>query len=336
MPFLADRQRKLRILHDHFQFLVLRIGDLHARHFRRAQRLLGEGHGLFAIRNDVDFFAAQFADDGLHAHALHAHARAHGIHVFVAAHHRNFGALPGFARRMPDLDRAVVNLGHFHFKQPLHQAGIRPGCDYLRPFCRAVHGLDHHAEAFTDVVSLQLRLLALWQPRLRPPHIHDQVRAFGALHDHRNQLAHAAVVFVKNRVALGFAHFLQNHLLGRLRGDAPQHVRRLRRDDFRSDLRRRILLLRFRQRDFFLRVGHFLDYCVHREHIHLTRFRVELSAQIFFRLIKLPRRHHHRIFNRRHHHFRLDVLLAAQHLDLLVEQIRHIASLNPQNPPPQL
>src|SRR5216683_3130518 len=40
---------------------------------------LAKGHGLFAVGNDVDFFAAQFADNGLHAHALHAHAGAHGF-----------------------------------------------------------------------------------------------------------------------------------------------------------------------------------------------------------------------------------------------------------------
>src|SRR5206468_5436178 len=55
---------------------------------------------------------------------------------------------------------------------------------------------------------------------------------------------------------------------------------------------------------------------------------IELRAQVLFRLVKLPRRHHHRVFNRRHHDLRLDVLLAAQHFDLLVQQIRHISSLN--------
>jgi len=171
-------------------------------------------------------------------------------------------------------------------------------------------------------------LLALRQPRFRASHVHDQVRPLGALHDHRHQLAHAVVVLVVNRVPFGLAHFLQNHLLGRLRRDAPQHVRRLRRRDFRAHLRRRIFLLRFHQADLFLRIGHFLDHHVHRVHVHLPGFLVELRAQVLFRLVKLPRRHHHRVFNRRHHDLRLDVLLAAQHFDLLVQQIRHISSLN--------
>ncbi len=132
------------------------------------------------------------------------------------------------------------------------------------------------------------------------------------------------MVLVENRVALGLAHLLQNHLLGRLRRNTPQHVRRLRPQNFRADFRRRILFLRFRQADLFFRVGHFLDHDMYREHIHLPGFLIELRAQVLFCLIKLPRRHHHRVFDRRHHYFRLDVLLAAQHFDLLVEQIRHV------------
>jgi hypothetical protein len=64
---------------------------------------------------------------------------------------------------------------------------------------------------------------------------------------------------------------------------------------------------------------------MHREHVHLPGFRIKLGAQILFRLVILPRRHHHRVFNRRHDHRRLDVLLAAQHLNLLIEQIRHVS-----------
>ena len=132
------------------------------------------------------------------------------------------------------------------------------------------------------------------------------------------------MILVVNRVALGFANFLQNHLLGCLCRNAAQHVRRLRRHDFCSDFCFRILFLRFRHGDLFFRVGHFLDHRIHGVDVHLSGFRVELRPQVLFRLVKLPRRHHHRVFNRRHHHFRLDVLLAAQHFNLLVEQIRHV------------
>jgi hypothetical protein len=135
------------------------------------------------------------------------------------------------------------------------------------------------------------------------------------------------VVLVENRVALGLADFLQDHLFGCLRRDASQHVRGLRRHNFRAHFRRRVLFLRVCQTDLFFRVGHFFDDHMHRKHVHLAGFLVELRAQILFCLVILPRRHHHGVFNRRHHDFRLNVFLAAQHLNLLVEQIRHIAFL---------
>src|SRR5207302_1403720 len=119
----------------------------------------------------------------------------------------------------------------------------------------------------------------------------------------------------------------QNYLLGRLCRDAPEYIRGLRRHNLRADLRRRILFLSLRQADLFFRVGHFFDHHVHRVHVHRPRFGIDLRAQFLFRLVIIPRRHHHRIFDRRHHHFRLDVLLAEQHFDLLVEQIRHVSFL---------
>ena len=170
-------------------------------------------------------------------------------------------------------------------------------------------------------------MLALRHPRFRTAHVHDQVRPFRALHDHRHQFARAGVIFVVNRVALGLAHLLQDHLLGRLRRDAPEHIGRLRGQNFRPDFRVWVLLLRVRQADFPLRVDNLFHHRLHRIHVHLPGFRIELSAQILFGLVKLARGHHHRIFDGRDHHFRFDVLFPAQHLDLLIEQIRHFSSL---------
>ena len=77
--------------------------------------------GSSRIFDDVDLFAAQFTNDGLHAHALHADAGADAVHVAVAALHRNLGAFAGFARASADLYRAVVDFGHFLFEQAHHQ-----------------------------------------------------------------------------------------------------------------------------------------------------------------------------------------------------------------------
>jgi len=69
------------------------------------------------------------------------------------------------------------------------------------------------------------------------------------------------------------------------------HVRRLRRQNLRPDLRIWILFLRLRRLISFFGVGHFLDDRMHRVHVYLAGFLVELYAQVFFRLVILPRRH---------------------------------------------
>ena len=106
-------------------------------------------------------------------------------------------------------------------------------------------------------------MLALGQPRFGAAHVHDDVRTFDALHDAIDQLADARVELVVDCVALGFAHFLQNHLLGGLRCDAAQHVGRLGLGNFAADFHVRLTLARVVQRNFAYRVGHFLHHHVH-------------------------------------------------------------------------
>ncbi len=120
LAFLADGQRKLRVLDNDFEMPRFRIDDLNARDFSGRKRFLRERYGVFGIRDDVDFFTAQFANDRLHAHALHAHARAYRVHILIAALYRNLGALACFACGRADLHGAVVNFGNFHLEQTLH------------------------------------------------------------------------------------------------------------------------------------------------------------------------------------------------------------------------
>ena len=89
----------------------------------------------------------------------------------------------------------------------------------MRTFGRAIHHANHDAKAFANVVSLELRLFALGQTRFGAAHVHDEVGSFGALDDDGDQFADAIVILIENGVALGFAHFLQDDLLGSLRGD---------------------------------------------------------------------------------------------------------------------
>ena len=107
------------------------------------ERVRGEDHRVFGEFDDVDLLAAQLANDGLHAHALHAHAGAHAVHVAIPAHHGDLGALTGFARAAFDDHRVVVDLGNFLLEQPHHQFRRGAGNNHARVLAGLLHAADH-------------------------------------------------------------------------------------------------------------------------------------------------------------------------------------------------
>ena len=59
-------------------------------------------------------------------------AGAHRVHVLLARDHRHLGALARLAHAAPDLDGAVVDLGHLHLEQLDEQGGIGAAHHHLR------------------------------------------------------------------------------------------------------------------------------------------------------------------------------------------------------------
>ncbi len=104
--------------------------------FAGLRALAAKTSGIVVVLDDVDFFPAQFADDRLHAHALHAHARAHAVHVRILGVDRHFGALSRLARDGLDHHRAVVDFRDFHLEQLLHQQGVSARNHHLRARAR--------------------------------------------------------------------------------------------------------------------------------------------------------------------------------------------------------
>ena len=86
------------------------------------------------------------------------------------------------------------------------------------------------------------------------------------------------------------------------------------------------LLARIDEGDFAQRVGDFLHYRLDRIHLDLARVRVEFRTQLFLGAIILASRYHHRVLDGRNDDLRLDMLLAADLLDCLVQQTRHSVS----------
>ena len=80
LPAPADRQRQLvvGVGHHHFDPLAVLV-DHDLGDFGRRQRVDDKGRDVGRPGNDVDLFALQFIDHGLHARAAHADAGADRI-----------------------------------------------------------------------------------------------------------------------------------------------------------------------------------------------------------------------------------------------------------------
>ena len=96
--------------------------------------------------------------------------------------------------------------------------------------------------------SLARQHLVAAHDRLAAAEIDDHVAVFDALDDAVDDVADAVLVFLVLAVALGLAHLLHDHLLGRLRGDAAEFERRQRVGDGVADLRGRVALARVLER----------------------------------------------------------------------------------------
>jgi hypothetical protein len=186
---------------------------------------VANNHRVFGILDDVDLLAAQLADDGLHPHALHAHAGAHAVHVAVAALHGDLGALAGFPGAALDHHRAVVDLRHFLLEQPHHQFRRRARDDHPGFLAGLVHGLDHAAHPVTHARSSPGGTARAWAAALRscPGPARRSCPSTRLTVQFTSSPARPEYSW-KHGFPLGFAHLLQDHLLGGLRRDAAQRV----------------------------------------------------------------------------------------------------------------
>ena len=279
--------------------------------------------------DDVDLLAAQLADDRLHAHALHADACADRIDILVARLHGDLGALAGLARDRAHVDRAVVDLRHFALEEVLHQLRRGARDDHLRSLCGAVDAQQDDAHALAHAELLQPALLATRHARLGLAQVEDHVLQFEPLHRRGHHFARAVGVFIEDRVALGLAHLLEDHLLGHLRGDAAQHIGGLVVADLAAHFHIRRQLLCLFQRNLVQVV---LDLVIGRRvtrlvdiGANLARLLVQLGTHVFLRLVVLARRQSDRILDRGHHDLRVDPLVPAQRFNYLVKQTRHLS-----------
>src|SRR5439155_21115760 len=178
-------------------------------------------------RDDVDLLAAQLGDDHAHPRATRAHTRAHRVDALGVRLDRDLRPVARLARDGSDLDQAVCDLRHLELEQRPDQLRVASREDYLRALCPRAHLGDDGLDPAALLVALAVDLLRARQERLDLAEVDQHVVAVaGLLDDAGYDLALAVLVLLVHHLALRLADALQDDLLGRLRRDAAEVVRR--------------------------------------------------------------------------------------------------------------
>ncbi len=180
------------------------------------------------------------------------------------------------------------------------------------------------ADALARRITFRARLLLARQHRFDAPDLDDQVAAFEPLDRAVDHFADALVVFGEDVLALRLAHFLEDHLLGGLRGNASEHVGPLRELDFHVDFRfLAVEVLRLFQRNLRRRVLDFGDDVLDGEQVDLAGLLVEARLQVLVRLVVLARGRQHGVFDGSDDRVGLDALFLSEGLDRLHQRVLH-------------
>ena len=126
LALIADGERELVIRHGDAAAVGIGIQDLHAQNGGGRKRRGNIGGGVIAVIDDIDLFAAQLLHDGIDTGALGADAGADGIHILIPAGNGQLAAGARLAGDGTDLDRAVVNFGHFKLEKALRVFPVSP------------------------------------------------------------------------------------------------------------------------------------------------------------------------------------------------------------------
>ena len=209
----------------------------------------------------------------------------------------------------------------------LHQLRRGTRNNYRLAFCSFFNSRNNDAHALADRERFQTRLFFTRRLRLSLADIENYIWAFDALHGRVHDFAHAIDVLVVNRVPLSLANFLENDLLGKLRGNPPKNsFCNLWNLQLPADLSIGIRLASFVHGNLQSRIFNLLrqfDNCLHRKCANLPRVFVQLRAQVFLRLVVFARSHNNGVFHRTDHNLRINTLLSTESVDRVIELACH-------------
>ena len=125
----ADCQRQFVVGNDGYGALFVRLR--HGNDGRGRKCLCDKFEGIFAPKNNIDLFSAEFLDDGVYSRTLIAHAGADGIDAVIVGTDRHFRAVSRFSGNRLDFHDSLRDLGHLLFKQFLDEPGRGAGYENL-------------------------------------------------------------------------------------------------------------------------------------------------------------------------------------------------------------
>ena len=152
----------------------------------------------------------------------------------------------------------------------------------LRAALLAAHVIDIGAHAVAIAEHFARDQLVAADNGFATAQIDDHIAIFDALDGAVDDLADAVEIFVIHALALGIAHLLHDHLLGRLGGDAPEFDRRQRLGQEVADLGGRVLGQRLLQRDLAAGLLDFFDDFQQPPQPQLARARIDFGLDFGF------------------------------------------------------
>ena len=225
MTATSNGQAKLLIWYNNNNLAGFFIQN-HLGHFRRLQSVHQESWLIFIPGDNVDFFALKLIHNRLHPAAAHPNAGTNRINGAVIRDHSDLRARSRITSHGFDLNDAIIDFWHFHFEQFRHEFWRRPRQEDLRAALLTAHFLDVDANTVVGAIAFTANFFIAAQHSFTAANIDNDIAIFFALHQTIDNRASTVLEFFILTIPLGFADFLQNDLLGRLRGDAAHFNRR--------------------------------------------------------------------------------------------------------------
>ena len=185
---------------------------------------------------------------------------------------------------------------------------MRARQENLRPALFAAHVVNVGADAVAVAENLARQHLVAPHDRFAAAEIDHHVAVLDALDDAVDDIADAVLVFVILPIALGLAHFLHDHLLGRLRGDAPIFERRQRIGNGVAELCGGMPPARVIEADLKRGIFDRVDHQHMPRQMQLAAFRIDFGAHFGFAAVARARRLGDRVLHGAKHDFAVNRL----------------------------